>query len=120
MAATDSFALRVVNDIVHDVAAAGAIAAPFSSFVLLRAASTGEAALPGLASAAWRLMLIGLLCLAFLVFSGAVRLRYAQAVIEPAARPGRTRGAVIKHAVFAALVIGGIATSVWVATSLAA
>lgn len=107
MGLLSSLGLRVVNDLVHDLAA-GAWPGAVTALWLLRKGA--KSALPPDAFATtlpgWSaVLLIMLAALAVLVVTGIVRVNYRSLGVPPDLLRARTRAAVIKHVVFSLVFI---------------
>lgn len=98
---------RVVNDILHDVAA-GLVPGTALALWLVRGGATSVVDPSTLATLArgWTwFVLVLFVALAVLVATGGVRVVYWSSTIKPEDQTSRGRSALVKHALFVALVV---------------
>ena len=98
---------RIVNDLLHDVAAGVGPGAALALWLVRNGATAtlDPVALAGMTRSWSWIVLVLFVALVVLVVTGAVRLSYWNATIVPDAATSRGRAALVKHAVFVAVFV---------------
>jgi hypothetical protein len=114
MALSSRVWFRVVNDLLHDLAAGVAPGSVLAMWLVRNGARTTldpVALATTTRSWSWIVLLL-FVALGVVIVTGAVRLNYWSATVRPEDQKSRGRAALVKHSVFAVILVGAFVVAI--------